>query len=87
MSLITIEVSAMAGGDIANIIPEMCALATRTRVSVASKLNDVRVIAQPDSDGDALFRAWEEEMQSRRPYKIVVGRPSLETSANTGEQK
>lgn len=75
MTMLTIKVEAGAGDDIRDIIPEMCLVAARTGCIVIAELNGVRTMAKPGSDPREIYRRWDEELTSKRPYKICCGQP------------
>jgi hypothetical protein len=92
---ISIEVKASPGSDIAEIINDQCALANRLNIRVDCSLNGVTVMAKPLCNPADLYALWSEEMDSKRPYKIVCGHPAVERavsnyassqSKTTGEQ-
>jgi len=71
--MLTIEVKAGAGEDIRDIIEDMCVLASRLGHMVVADLNGVRTMAKPGADPRELYVRWDEELGSKRPYKIVCG--------------
>lgn len=82
MTNISIEAKASGGSDVAEIINDQCALATRLNVRVDCSLNGVMVMAQPLCNPAELYAKWSEELTSKRPYKIVCGHPALEQAVS-----
>lgn len=79
--MLTVEVQASAGQDIAEAIEEMCILASRLGCLVIADLNGVRTMAKPGCDPRDLFAQWDSELASKRPYKIVCAQPVTLTRA------
>lgn len=65
---IYVEVQAYAGAHCHSIIRQMVALATRINVDVWATLNGVRTLARPFDDWEKLIKAWETELEEKRPY-------------------
>jgi len=79
---ISIDVHASLGADVAEIINDQCALATRLNIRVDCDINGVKVIAKPLCDPADLYNAWSAALVSKRQYKIVCGQPAVEQAVS-----
>ena len=77
MNSLHIEVRALAGSHVADIINDQCALANRIGIAVHCKVNGVLVMAKPLCDPAELYGLWEAELSSSRQYKICCGHPAV----------
>lgn len=79
MSAIYLEVEVYAGQEIKGAIAGMVDVATRIGINVHTTFNDVRILARPNDDADAIHHSWDSEMASKKPYKFASSNPTRET--------
>lgn len=75
MSTLTVKVQAMAGSHVGEIINDMCTLATRLGTIVSCELNGVTTMVKPNADPRDAYALWSDELESKRPYKIICAHP------------
>lgn len=75
MTDLTVRVEVSAGSDIRSALEEMCVLASRLGCVVRAEMNQVHMMVKPGSDPREAYALWEDEVDSKRPYKVACAQP------------
>ena len=67
MSNISIEVKGVAGSDINLVVVDMVELASRLKIDVWCKFNEMSVLARPDDEYHGVMEAYHRAMNNDSP--------------------
>ncbi len=73
--MLSLKVEGGIGEDVRDIIIEMTLVAARTGCMIVSDVNGVHLMIKPGADPRVAYQQWEEELASKRPYKITCAHP------------